>query len=64
MIKNCLKNCCQNCLYLDIETENLRRYIDRKPEIRTKIFCKHEPVCKAYYEETEATIHENTSSNE
>lgn len=66
MIENRLKKCCLNCRYPDIEKEEYSHCyaFDEFPTKVTKIFCKHEPVCKAYCEETEATSDENTSSDE
>ncbi len=65
MIENRLKKCCLNCRYPDIEKQEYSQYCayDGFPTKETKIFCKHEPVCKAYYEETEATANENASTD-
>ena len=65
MIENRLKKCCLNCPHSEVETQqHLRRHAcDEYPTKDTKIFCKHEAVCKAYYEETEVTTDENTCSD-
>lgn len=65
MIKSYLKKCCFNCLYSDIEIgQYTRRHAgDEYPTKDTKIFCKHEPVCKMYYEETEAAANENAGTD-
>lgn len=66
MIENLLKKCCLNCPHSEIETQQYshRHACDEYPTIDTKIFCKHEPVCKMYNEETEATTDENACSDE
>lgn len=65
MIKCRLKKCCLSCPHPEVETQRcLRRHVRKHPTTVTKIFCKHEPVCKMYDEETEALIDENTNSDE
>ncbi len=66
MIECCLKKCCLNCPHPDIEVRQyLQHYgFDKFPEKDAKIFCRHEPVCKAYGEETEVLIDANAGTNE
>lgn len=65
MIENRLKECCLNCLYPEVETQQYswRNAFSEYLIKDTKVFCKHEPVCKAYYEETEAAANENTNAD-
>lgn len=66
MIENRLKKCCQTCSHVDIGIgQYMRHYADFKEPIKdVQIFCKHEPVCKMYDEETEVAIDENACSDE
>lgn len=65
MIESRLKKCCFNCPHSDIETKPYTRQhvCDEYPTKDTIIFCKHEPVCKMYHEETEAAANENTCTD-
>lgn len=60
MIENRLKKCCLNCPHSEVETQ---QSLQRRTCKDTKIFCKHEPVCKMYDEETEVAIDENACSD-
>lgn len=50
---------CKDCKYSDLELEKYSIFFDIDAAHRYRIICKHEDVCGALAEETEAMKHEN-----
>lgn len=55
MLEIQFKECCRKCKHVDVESVDtiLCSAMNRKPETRTRIFCRHAVVCKTYLESDE-----------